>query len=226
VAAALVEVRGLALGYEGRTTLRNVDLRVKEGECWLVLGHNGAGKTTLVRSIFGLIPPMAGTIRVLGHDVPPAGPRDLVRAGGRYLAQGPRSFDELSVGEHRSVLCRLHGFVGAGERASSPAARQRVGDLSVGMRRREALELLLPGRPRLLVLDEPTASLDPASTGPVIRWLGAMRVQGISLIVVEQAIEPLLGLADGALVLRSGEMTYSGPAAALRDRNELARVFL
>jgi ABC-type multidrug transport system ATPase subunit len=218
-----VEAVGLKVGYGSQAVVDSVSFQLKEGRSLLVIGHNGSGKTTLLRTLFCLQPPLEGSARVLGWDVREADPHNLIRAGVRYLGQGPRSFDELRVETHRRILEKLYGWQAATPLAGIPiSGRAKVGDLSLGQRRLEALALLCSGTPRLIFLDEPTAGLDVVHAGEVIRWITTTREQGVSFIVVEHNFRPLLESFECALIIRGKRTTFVGPTRPLLDNNVLA----
>jgi branched-chain amino acid transport system ATP-binding protein len=222
----LLQTAALSVGYEGRTVVSGVAVEVAAGTSLAVIGHNGSGKTTLLRTLFGLQPALSGQASVLALALPSLKPRLLIERGARYLAQGPRSFDELSPSANRDVLSRLYGFQRESRGVNHLPPAGRVGSLSLGWRRLEALELLMAGSPSLLLLDEPTASLDQQNAHRVFEWLSAARRRGVSLVIVEHALTPLLRLTDQCLVIRGGTPSYYGAAEPLKDPARLASVFL
>lgn len=228
---AVLEVSGLAIGYDGVPVASGISLRVPDGASLLVIGHNGAGKSTLLRSLFGLHPLLRGNGTVGGIDIKSASPRELYIRGFRYLGQGIRSFNGLSIATSRRVLQRLYGFPAAADSifGSSWAPAQfgkRIGQLSVGQKRLEALALLSAGSPRAFFLDEPTAGLDPRHSSEISAWIRRRKEAGISFVVVEQQFRGLLAFFDLAAVMRRGEVSYFGAAASLRDAGRLGEVFL
>ena len=224
----LVSCSGLAVGYPGRTVLSSVTFSLDAGQSLLVIGHNGAGKSTLLRTLAGILPPISGEAQVLGHAVRALDPRKLMLNGGRFLGQGSRAFPALSVGRNRRVLSLLYGFEPAPDAGPDPAIPpgSRVGLLSIGQRRIEALRLLSSGAPRLILLDEPLSGLDSANERWVLRWMDEQRAAGTAFVVVEQRFRDLLAHFEMVLVLRAGEVTYVGDAGHLLNPQAMARVLL
>lgn len=226
--ARLISCDELAVGYPAHPVLSSVTLALEAGESLVIIGHNGAGKSTLLRTLAGLLRPLSGHARVLDLEASELTPSALMRSGGRFLGQGSRAFPALSVERSRRVLSSLYGFPAARDlgpvHAVSP--RARVGLLSVGQRRIEALYLLSGGTPRLFLLDEPLAGLDAANEARVFEWMERARVAGVSFIIVEQRFRDVLGEFEKVLVLRAGEVSYVGNAEDLRSPQEIARVLL
>lgn len=222
----LISCRDLSVGFGRHCVASGISFSVPERSSLLVLGHNGAGKSTLIRTLMGLLPPLRGQGDVLGLELSAASPKSLIARGVRYLGQGHRSFDDLQVRDHRSVLTRLYGYAAVSNVESPAVARQRVGELSVGWRRLEGLWLLAAGSPRVFMLDEPLSGLDAANCQNLISWMQSSREDGTSFVVVEHDFRHLLTILDQALVLRRGEVTFYGPARDLCNEALLADVYL
>lgn len=221
----MIRVSGLSVGYGSRRVVEGVSLNLAEGESVLVIGHNGSGKTTLLKTLCGLIPPLSGSGTILGLALSRLSPRPLLLRGGRYLGQGPRGFDELRIQASRAVLSRLYGMEPNG--AAPPSfSRTRIGQLSVGQRRLEALRLISAGDPRLFLLDEPLAGVDPGTESATLRWLEDRRRRGAGFLIVEQNFRSLLERVDRALVLRGSSVAYYGAAGELADRERLMESYL
>lgn len=189
-----------------------------------MLGHNGAGKTTLAKTLVGLQRPISGTGAVLDLALESVTPRSLMLRGGRYLAQGARSFDGLTVQENRLVLNRLYGFRQPGQGPHVNAVHMR--ELSLGERKLQTLEMMLAGDAKLLLLDEPTSSLDPEHTAGILEQIRNAQTRGIDVLIIEQAYDQIFALCDKCLVLRGGQMTYFGDTSAIQDPARLAALFL
>lgn len=226
--STVLELDGLSVGYADRPVVENISGSLGYGGSLLVIGHNGAGKTTLLRTLFGLHPKLGGLAKLLGEEIAPNCNSKLIRAGARFLGQGLRCFGGLTVAEHRQVLCRLYGFESAKDfnQTARYETKTRVGRLSVGQRRMEALWMLAAGRPRLFLLDEPTAGIDVQHSLEILAWIDETRRQGVSFMVVEHNFERMLEICDKTMVIRAGAVTYFGPSAALRDEVTLSAYFL
>jgi branched-chain amino acid transport system ATP-binding protein len=210
----LLEISGLSAGYGKIGVLRGIDLAVGAGEVVTLLGPNGAGKTTLLRAVSGLLP-RAGRIRFAGKDMAGASPRDMVRAGLVHVVEGHRVFTHLSVFDN--LLLAGYGMPRA-ERATQVeealaffpeiAAKRhdRAGMLSGGQQQMLVVAQGLVRRPRLLMLDEPSAGLSPVLVDRVLAAAARLREAGIAVLLVEQLIEKALALADRVYALARGSI--------------------
>jgi branched-chain amino acid transport system ATP-binding protein len=218
-AEPLLRVAGLSAGYGKIGVLRGIDLTVGVGEVVALLGPNGAGKTTLLRAVSGLLP-CSGEVRFAGRDLGGAGPRETVRAGLVQVLEGHRVFTRLTAWDN--LLLAAYDLP-RGERAARVdealalfpeiAARRhdRAGALSGGQQQMLAVAQGLVHRPRLLMLDEPSAGLSPMLVERVFAVLRQLGERGTAVLLVEQLIEKALALADrvyallrGAIVLQAG----------------------
>lgn len=228
----LMRTRGLAYAVGGRDLLRAVDLDIRTGRRTVVLGANGAGKSLLLRLLHGLIAPSAGT--VLWRD------RPLDRAARRRQAM----LFQRPVMLRRSVLANLefalgvHGVRGAErrDRARAALAMARLEPLSGrparvlsgGEQQRLAIARALARRPELLLLDEPTSSLDPASTQAVETLIDAAHADGVSIVMVTHDRAQARRMGDDAVFMAGGQAVETGPVARVLDapRSEAALAWL
>jgi daunorubicin resistance ABC transporter ATP-binding subunit len=224
---AIVEVEGLVKRFDGRVrALDGLSLAVARGSVYGLLGPNGAGKTTLVRVLATLLPPDAGSARVAGIDVrrDPAGVRARIGLAGQAAA-----VDELLSGrENLEMVGRLYGLPRrqarhrAGEVLErirlTEAADRQVRTYSGGMRRRLDLAASLAGRPRVLLLDEPTAGLDPASRLDLWELIGDLVGAGTTVLLTTQYLEEAERLADRIAVIDRGRLVSEGTSDQLKDR--------
>ena len=229
-------VRGLVCGYQpDLPILRGVDLSVPEGELCAVLGPNGAGKSTLVKAVAGLVPLHAGTVKLMGGDLAPLPAHERVRRGLAYVPQTENVFATLSVAENLAIAATV--LPRPERRAAVEAARTRfpdlaarpgapAGRLSGGQRQMLAVARALMARPRVLMLDEPSAGLSPRLVGEVLGALRAVAAEGVAVVLVEQNVRAALAVADRAMVLAEGRVRHDGPAAALARGGEVGRLFL
>ncbi len=225
----LLEARRLSYrhprGDGGEVALVGVDLVVAPGEVVAVVGPSGGGKTTLVRLLAGLTRPDTGEVYLAGR---PYGELDLreVRRQVGLLFQVPHMFPG-TVAENLSTAARLAGVDVAGAEVAGALAAVGLADvlahrsadrLSVGQQQRVALARLLAMGPRCLLLDEPTAALDPASTGVVEALLGRLRDDRMGIVLVTHEIPVARRLADRVVVLVDGRVVEEGRAAKVLSR--------
>jgi branched-chain amino acid transport system ATP-binding protein len=215
----LLEIAGLSAGYGKIGVLNGIELAVGAGEIVALLGPNGAGKTTLLRAISGLLP-WTGQIRFAGKDMSGASPRDTVHAGLVHVIEGHRVFTQQSVFDN--LLLAGYGMP-RGERAARveealaffPEIAEKRNDravtLSGGQQQMLAVAQGLVRRPRLLMLDEPSAGLSPVLVDRVLAVAGQLRAAGTAVLLVEQLIEKALALADRVYALAQGSIMLEAP---------------
>jgi branched-chain amino acid transport system ATP-binding protein len=213
-AEPLLNVAGLSTGYGKIGVLHGIDLTVDVGEVVALLGPNGAGKTTLLRAISGLLP-ASGSVRFAGRDLAGAGPREAVKAGLAHVIEGHRVFTQLAVLDN--LLLAAYDLP-RGERAArveevlglfpeiAAKRHERAVTLSGGQQQILAVAQGLVRRPRLLMLDEPSAGLSPVLVDRVLVVVRRLREAGIAVLLVEQLIEKALALADRVYALARGSI--------------------
>jgi branched-chain amino acid transport system ATP-binding protein len=228
----LLEIGGLTAGYGKVQVLNGIDMTVRAGEVVALLGPNGAGKTTLLRAISGLLP-WSGRMRFAGEDLSGFSPRDTVRAGLVHVIEGHRVFTHLTVLDNLLVAgygmpSRVRAKQVEEALAFFPeiAAKRhdRAVTLSGGQQQMLAVAQGLVRRPRLLMLDEPSAGLSPVLVDRVLATAGQLRDAGTAILLVEQLIEKALALADRVYALTRGAIVLEAPAnePGLPDRLEHA----
>ncbi|WP_198368897.1 ABC transporter ATP-binding protein [Roseomonas rosulenta] len=218
---SLLEVGGLEAGYGKIAVLHGVDLRIGAGEVVALLGPNGAGKTTLLRAISGLLPVTAGSVSFDGQDLSRASPREAARAGLVHVIEGHRVFTQISVADN----LLLAGYdLPRGERAArieealsffpeiAAKRHDRGGALSGGQQQMLAVAQGLVRRPRLLMLDEPSAGLSPVLVDRVLGVVSELRAKGTSVLLVEQLIEKTLAVSDRVYALAQGRIVLEAGA--------------
>ncbi len=210
----LLEVTGLTAGYGKIVVLRDVALTIAAGESVALLGPNGAGKTTLLRAVSGLLP-RSGLVRFGGRDMAGAGPRETVRAGLVHVVEGHRVFTQLSVfdnlllagyGLSRAQLARQVDEALAFFPEIAAKRNDRAVTLSGGQQQMLAVAQGLVRRPRLLMLDEPSAGLSPVLVDRVLAAMGRLRAAGTAILLVEQLIEKALAASDRVYALARGSI--------------------
>jgi len=208
----LLEVSGLAAGYGKIGVLHGIQLTVGAGEAVALLGPNGAGKTTLLRAISGLLP-RTGQIRFAGKDMSSTGPRDAVSAGLVHVVEGHRVFTQLTVfdnlllagyGMPRAMRARQVEEALAFFPEIAEKRRNLAATLSGGQQQMLAVAQGLVRRPRLLMLDEPSAGLSPVLVDRVLLAATKLREAGTAILLVEQLIEKALATADRVYALARG----------------------
>ena len=213
-----------------------LDFAMPRGATFGLLGGNGAGKTTTIAMLLGLLVPSEGRIVALGHDMG----RDRFAALARMNFSSPYVAlpHRLSVAENLRVYCHLYGVPRAGERIAELAAQLQLtglldrpaGELSAGQKTRVALAKALVNRPELLLLDEPTASLDPDTGDWVRSWLERYRAEtGCAILLASHNMAEVERLCDQVLMLKQGRVVDRGSPAELLaryGRDDLEEVFL
>jgi branched-chain amino acid transport system ATP-binding protein len=232
----LLAVEDLVVRYGPIVAVREVSLRVEQGEIVALLGANGAGKSSFLNAIAGLVPAASGRIRFRGEDVLRLPPERIVHRGLALTPEGRRVFPRLSVADNLRL-----GAVPQRSPAAADAARQRVfelfpvlhermgqvaGTLSGGEQQMLAIGRSLMAGPDLLLLDEPSLGLAPILVDQIFELLGRLRDQGTTILLVEQNVHRALELADRAYVLVNGRIEREGPAAELRASAEIERAYL
>jgi branched-chain amino acid transport system ATP-binding protein len=235
-AEPLLVLDGLRAGYGRVEVLHGVSLSVREGQIAAIVGPNGAGKTTLMTAVMGLLPRRGGAVSYRGA---PAGTTEALVAAGAILVPEQRAlFTDMSVEEN--LLLGFYPRRRAGERDAGPSMRdvfaifprleerrrQRAATLSGGERQMLALGRALMGRPRLLLLDEPSLGLAPILVRDIFRVLVDLRLRGISILLVEQNVRAALQISDYGYVLETGEVVAEGPASDLARDPRVLETYL
>lgn len=230
----LLEVKDLEVSYGLIQALQGVSLQVREGEIVTIIGANGAGKTTLLHTISGLLHPQKGSILYNGADITKWSTDQIVAAGIIQVPEGRQIFSELSVLENmkmgafsqkkvnREDLERLFVYF--------PRLRERIhqkgGSLSGGEQQMLAMARALMGRPKLLILDEPSMGLAPIVVKDIFKIIGEIKEAGTTIVLIEQNAKLALKIADYAYVLETGTVQLAGPTEKLRNDPEVQKIFL
>jgi branched-chain amino acid transport system ATP-binding protein len=233
-----LQIEALEAGYDpGLPIVRGASLSVAQGEIVAVLGPNGAGKSTLVKAVAGLVPVSAGRVLLQGQDITRVPAHRMVFEGLAFVPQTENVFANLTIAENLELAASLLKARGA-ERAQRlepvyamfpDLARQRTldaGRLSGGQRQMLAVARALIARPRLLILDEPSAGLSPLLVGQVFGKLREVRDAGITVLLVEQNVKAALALADRAAVLVEGKERIVASSAELLGDARIAALYL
>jgi len=233
-AEPLLDVTGLSTGYGKIRVLSGVDLTVGAGEVVALLGPNGAGKTTLLRAVSGLLP-WSGCIRFAGNNLTGFSPRETVRAGLAHVVEGHRVFTQLSVFDNLMLavydLSRRERAVRVEEVLTlfpeiAAKRSERAAWLSGGQQQILAVAQGLVLRPRLLMLDEPSAGLSPVLVDRVLDVVQQLREAGTAVLLVEQLIGKALALADRVYALARGSIVLEANTREADLPHRLERAYM
>ncbi|MBK6804069.1 MAG: ABC transporter ATP-binding protein [Betaproteobacteria bacterium] len=235
--AALLEVRNLSVRYGKVEAVHDVSIEAGEGSIVTVIGPNGAGKTTLLGAIMGLLP-AHGEIRYLGESVSGTDVEARVARGLVLVPEKRELFASMTVADNLALGAFARRREGeAATRRTLDEVYQRfprllerrgqlAGTLSGGERQMLALGRALMGRPKLLMLDEPSLGLAPLIVREIFSIIVALRQSGVSILLVEQNARAALQVSDHGYVLETGELVLSGPSAELAANPRVAATYL
>lgn len=221
-------------GYGGVDILNSANLRVDADEIVVIIGPNGAGKSTLIKAIFGLVPIRRGTVTFDGNAITNQRPDALVARGMSYVPQERNVFPTLSVAEN----LEMGAYTRTDDYSADMAAifdifpvlaerrRQPAGQLSGGQRQMVAIGRALMVKPRLLLLDEPTAGLSPKFVDEILERITAINQLGVAVLMVEQNARRALELAHRGYVLVMGACRIEDTGANLLANREVGEAFL
>jgi branched-chain amino acid transport system ATP-binding protein len=232
----LLEIRDVVTRYGEIVAVNGISLDVEEGEIVALVGANGAGKSTTLMTISGVLSPTRGRILFDGHEIQSRPAHQIVNLGIVQVPEGRRIFTRLSVrqnllagyypnrteGDFTEALTRVFGLF--------PRLEERVdqmgGTLSGGEQQMLAISRALMGRPRLLLLDEPSLGLAPILVERVFDTIQTIREQGTTILLVEQNARMALGMADRAYVLEVGEIALEGTGQGLLRDERVQQAYL
>ncbi|TFY87712.1 ABC transporter ATP-binding protein [Pseudomonas nabeulensis] len=212
-AGNILEASAVLAGYDGRTILNGLDLTVRAGEIYALLGANGAGKTTTLSVFLGFVTPASGQVRVAGSD--PATNTSEARGHLAYIPENVALYEHLTPRENVAYLLDLAGqhespeAIGQALTAAgldAPAFDRRVSGFSKGMRQKVAIALALMRKVPALLLDEPTSGLDPQATADFNRLLGLLRERGVAVLMVTHDLLSAADVADRIGFLDGGRL--------------------
>ncbi len=230
----LLELENVEARYRAVQALHGVSLSVGEGEVVAVLGGNGAGKTTMLRAVSGLVS-TSGQVRFAGERITGASPERVARAGVAHVPEGRGLFNELSVYDNLRLGAYLQrdGFDEGYERVQAHfpwlerRRDQQAGTLSGGEQQMLAVARALMGRPRLLLLDEPSLGLAPLVVREIFGILDDLNEkEGLAVLVVEQNAKLALRSSSRAYVLEVGRVALEGPSAELAENESVRKAYL
>jgi branched-chain amino acid transport system ATP-binding protein len=232
---ALLEVEDLHTFYGTIEALKGISLEVEEGEVVTLIGSNGAGKSTTLRSISGLTPARAGSIRFEGRQIAETPPQEIVRLGISLSPEGRKVFSRMTVRENLDLgayLRRDDDVEADVERVFElfPRLREREkqkgGTMSGGEQQMLAIGRALMAQPKLLLLDEPSMGLAPILVERIYETVVEINKQGTTILLVEQSASFALEVSNRAYVLETGSVALSDDADKLRDNPEVQKAYL
>jgi len=229
----MLELRDLRLSYGPIEVVHGVDLSVSEGEVVGMIGPNGAGKSSILRSICGLLAPTSGEVVLEGRTVSGMAPEQIARLGLALVPEGRHIFKTLTVAENLRLGARDGNEDGAWmEQMLSrfPILRERAGQradrLSGGEQQQLAIARALLGRPKLLILDEPSLGLAPKMIDAIYELLDGLREEGVTMLLVEQNAARTIDFCDRCAVLSTGKIRAQGSRGELQRNRDVLQAYL
>jgi branched-chain amino acid transport system ATP-binding protein len=234
--SALLALDAVSAGYGSFRALFDVSLEVAEGQAVGVIGPNGAGKTTLMRVISGLLPLRGGAMSLDGRAVGGLAAHRMVEQGIAHVPEHRRLFPRLTVEDNLRIgafiprarkhfaeqLARVYAlFPRLAERRAQPA-----GTLSGGEQQMCAIGRALMSRPKILLMDEPSAGLAPLVVAQVFELVRRIRAEGLTVLIVEQNVQQVLEVVDRAYLLEVGSIKLAGSAAELRSNDVIRKAYM
>ena len=238
---ALIDARSLHTYYGPSHILRGVDFRVGRAETIGLMGRNGMGKSTLLKTLMGLVPPRAGTIRTMGKDTVGRPPYEVAQLGVAYVPEGRGIFGNLSVVENLKMAARpgrsrregaARGDEWTYERVleTFPRLKERLGhggqQLSGGEQQMLTIGRALMTNPDVLILDEATEGLAPLIAREIWRICELIRASGISSVIVDKNWKHLTQITDRNVILVKGQVVFEGSSDELRSKPQLLEQYL
>jgi branched-chain amino acid transport system ATP-binding protein len=232
MAELLIDAAGLQTYYGASHILRGIDFRVGRGETIGLMGRNGMGKSTLLKSLMGLVPPRAGSVRVLGRDMTGRPPYEIAQLGIAYVPEGRGIFGNLSVVENLKMAARPRRDARRGDdwtfervMATFPRLKERLGhggqQLSGGEQQMLTIGRALMTNPEVLILDEATEGLAPLIAREIWRICELIRASGISSVIVDKNWKHLTRVTDRNVILVKGQVVFAGTSAELHAQPQL-----
>ena len=232
---ALLQLADVVAGYDDLDVLRGVSIAVRAGHIVSIIGANGAGKSTLLRTVFGMVSPRAGSIRLAGEEIGGRSSIEVLRRGIGYVPQGRCNFPAMTVEENLEMGAYLRRDTGV--RADIDALLRRfplladkrrdpAGTLSGGQQQILEMALSLLLRPKLLLVDEPSLGLDPRMVEVVFDTILEINREGTTILMVEQNAKKALSVSHRAFVLELGRNRFEGTGQELLDDPEVRLHYL
>jgi branched-chain amino acid transport system ATP-binding protein len=233
---ALLEIDDIHVFYDNIEALKGISFAVEARQIVTLVGANGAGKTTTLRAISGLLRPRSGDIRLEGESLGDIAAHEITAMGLVQVPEGRRIFARLTVDENLAMGAFTrndrHGIAEDKARMLTlfPRLRERLkqvaGTLSGGEQQMVATARALMGRPRVLLMDEPSMGLSPVMVEHVFETIRTINAQGVTILLVEQNALMALGIADFGYVMESGRIVLTGRGQDLLDDENVQRAYL
>ncbi|MEY3278549.1 MAG: hypothetical protein RLZZ426_1035 [Actinomycetota bacterium] len=232
----MLEIKDLSVAYGKIVAVKSLSLEIHEGEIVTLLGSNGAGKSTTLRAISGLLPPRAGTITFEGKSLVGVPGHEIVGRGITHSPEGRRIFGNMTVDENLALGAFLrndHAAITSDRDhvlSLFPRLQERInqkaGTMSGGEQQMLAVARALMGRPRLLLLDEPSMGLAPNLVDEVFEKIIQINKDGVTVLLVEQNANRALEIAHRGYVIKTGTVELSGNASDLSTNAEVEKLYL
>ena len=221
-------------GYGGEDIIHGCDIEVDRNQIVVIVGPNGAGKSTAMKAMLGMISLKKGSLILDGSDISKLTPQDRVAAGIAFVPQTMNIFSELTVEENLEIgaFLREDNVKETIEEiynlfpAMKDKRNQLAGELSGGQRQQVAVSRALMTRPKVLMLDEPTAGVSPIVMKEIFERIVTIKNSGVAIVIVEQNAKQALNIADFGYVLVGGENKFSGEGQELLNNQEVRKSFL
>ena len=221
-------------GYGGEDIIHGCGIEVDRNQIVVIVGPNGAGKSTAMKAMLGMISLKEGSLILDGSDISKLTPQDRVAAGIAFVPQTMNIFSELSVEENlemgaflrednvKETIEEIYNLFPA----MKDKRNQLAGELSGGQRQQVAVSRALMTRPKVLMLDEPTAGVSPIVMKEIFERIKTIKNSGVAIVIVEQNAKQALNIADFGYVLVGGENKFSGEGQELLNNQEVRKSFL
>ena len=248
---SILEITDLTKHFGGVTAVSNVDISVQEGQIASLIGPNGAGKTTLFNCVTGLEPPSEGSVKFQDQNIVGLRPDQIAEIGMARTFQNIRLFSQLTVldnvkiGRHCRSKSRLWSSVSRNQKQRQEESHitshafqqlnfvglegfrdQLAGNLSYGDQRRIEIARALAMGPKLLLLDEPAAGMNPQETQQLIELIHAIREQGITILLIEHDMKLVMQISDWVTVIAQGEKISAGEPEAVQNDERVIKAYL
>ena len=230
----IIEVKNVVGGYGGAPILNGVNISIEQSDIGVIVGANGAGKSTTLKAIFGLLKVTGGSVSFEGEEITNSLPDKLVPKGLSFVPQEKNVFTSMTVQENLEMgaFIRRDDITGTLEEifdmfpVLAEKRRQPAGELSGGQRQMVAMGRALMSKPKLLMLDEPSAGLSPKYVLEIFEHIVTVNKAGVGILMVEQNARQALAFASRGFVLASGQNRYTGTGAELIADPDVAKSFL